>query len=162
MTRPKSARGALNPFGTLAERLALIDDTVWYCHIAAETAGGDAILLSTWPDRRCIVLSQARLLPRFPAFRIASSSTSVVWILLQLPIHLDILLLAAFCWSCCCVRPCVLDLRVLPSSDKSHAAGHKAVGIRSMATLDAAPQFGAELKVLFVRDNYCWSMLTSW
>lgn len=45
--------------------------------------------------------------------------------------------------------------------DKSHA-GDKAVEITSMATLDAAPQFGAELKVLFVRDNYCWSMLTSW
>ena len=28
MTRPESARGALNPFGMLAERLALIDDTV--------------------------------------------------------------------------------------------------------------------------------------
>lgn len=35
----------------------------------------------------------------------------------------------------------------------AHAAGDKAVGITSMATLDAAPQFGAELKVLFVWDN---------
>ena len=58
---------ALNPFGTLAERLALIDDTVRYCHAAAATAGGDAILLSTWPDRGRIVLSQARLRP-LPAF----------------------------------------------------------------------------------------------
>lgn len=75
MTRPQSARGALNRFGTLAERLALIYDTVRYCHIAAETAGGDAILLSTWPGRRCIVLSQARLLPRFPAFHYGYSCT---------------------------------------------------------------------------------------
>ena len=118
MTRPESARGALNPFGTLAERLALIDDTVWYCHIAAETAGGDAILLSTWPDSQRIVLSQARLLPRFPAFLYGYDDDS--------SLQVDL-----------CIR-------------QSHAAGDKAAEITSMATLDAAPQFGAELKVRFV------------
>ena len=67
---------ALNPFGTLAERLALIDDTVRYCHAAAATAGGDAILLSTWPDSGRIVLSQARPRPRLPPPSLPDTTTT--------------------------------------------------------------------------------------